>query len=78
MGKLKVRAKKSKKESNPAVNADLMDKPAETKPSYRVESIDNGWIITKEWTDKDGRWRTQKKFMEENPLEKDVMDEEDD
>lgn len=71
MAKIKVRAKKRstpEKESQP-----LMEKAPETKPSYNVKPIDNGWIVRKEWTDKEGRWQSKEKFMEHNPLEDDVM-----
>jgi hypothetical protein len=39
-----------------------------TKPSFSVEPIENGWILSKSYTDKDGKWCNERKYVEENPL----------
>lgn len=40
--------------------------------SWRIEEIENGYIVTKEWYEdsKNGNsWKTKKYFTDENPLE---------
>lgn len=38
------------------------------KPTFRVESIENGFIVSKSWSDDKGYHET-KKYSETNPLE---------
>jgi len=40
----------------------------ETKPTFSVEPIDNGWILSKSYTDKNGKWCNERKYVDDNPL----------
>lgn len=73
---LKIRVKSGKKKSSDSEDSVVKSIPgsSQTKPSYNIEPIDNGWLVRKSWTDKDGRWQERKKFLEENPLDKEAMD----
>lgn len=42
--------------------------------NWRVEEIENGYLVTKEWEEKEkgkdwGDWKSKKYFTEKNPLE---------
>lgn len=58
---------KTKKKSV-AMDTSIPSKSPETKPSFNVEPIDNGWILTKSWCDKTGRYCSEKRYVDENPL----------
>lgn len=45
-----------------------------TDISWRIEEIENGYIVTKEWYEKEkgkdtSSWKTKKYFTDDNPLE---------
>ena len=44
-----------------------------TDISWKIEEIENGYIVTKEWYEKskngDSNWKTKKYFTDDNPLE---------
>lgn len=60
MAKIKTNLKK---------DSPMVEKSPETKPRYSVEEIENGYIVEKSWTNKDGRYCCTKTYYEENPLE---------
>ncbi len=72
---LKARVKKRKYASDSEVKSAIGAQPS--KPRYEVEAISNGWIVTKTWTDKEGMYKCEKVYHEENPFEKDPMKSED-
>ena len=39
-----------------------------TKPSFSVEPIDNGWILSKSYSDKNGKWCNERRYVDDNPL----------
>ncbi len=62
-----VSTNKSKNKEYKMTTATPVKSPA-TKPSFNVEPIDNGWILSKSWCDKDGKYCNEKRYVDENPL----------
>ncbi len=54
-----------------------MDTPVkspETKPSFEVRPIKNGFLVRKTWTDKEGRYQNEESYSETNPFEESTED----
>ena len=65
---IKIKTNKSKQKKTVSATGS-----AKEKPTYNVESIENGFIVTKSWTDEKGMYQTKKRYHETNPLEKDIV-----
>lgn len=65
-----IKTNKSKTKTKALVmDASTPVKPKERPPSWEVRPIDNGFIIHKSWTDKNGDYQREEMFSPENPLE---------
>ena len=42
------------------------------QPSFSIDTISNGFIVSKSWTDENGKWHNERSFSETNPLEIEV------
>jgi hypothetical protein len=66
---MKVKAGSSKKKKA-VKKSDIKSVSEPSKDmSVRVEKIENGYIVSKSGSDKDGKWFEKKVFSETNPLE---------
>lgn len=45
-----------------------------SKPSFSVEAIENGFVISKSWNDENGHWHNERNFSEKNPLDVEITD----
>lgn len=66
---MKIKTNASKKKSS---SSDKNDNPkvqnTETNPSYNVRQISNGWVASKSWSDKDGKYHSEEIYYKENPI----------
>jgi hypothetical protein len=67
---MKVKTNLKKKKSSSSTKSDSSPSVKREKPSYNVEEISNGWIVTKSWTNKDGMYQSEKIYHADNPIDK--------
>lgn len=66
------KAKKDDKSYDKEKLSTSTEKSPATKASFSVEPIENGFIVSKSWTDENGHWQNKRHFCEENPLELEI------
>lgn len=66
---MKVSSNKSKNKSKTVKTTRDTVSNYQTKPRFSVEPIKNGFLVEKSWTDKDGRYNSEKNYSETNPLD---------
>lgn len=72
---MKITSNKTSKKTDKAEKSETikMDtKPEKTKPtpaSFNVDPIENGFVVSKSWTDDEGRWQSKKTYFKENPID---------
>lgn len=71
--------KSSKKEKKAESDSEIKfstspGKAYEEKASFNVRAIKNGFLVSKSWTDKEGRYQSEESYSEKNPLEIEITD----
>jgi len=69
MGTIKTNKAKNKGKS---VKSDANDNKkvpnTEHNPRYNIRQISNGWLSSKSWSDKDGKYHEEEIYHKENPI----------
>lgn len=73
---MKVKTNKSK--SSPKVKSNSGSVSMESKPRTSIEEIENGFIVEKTYTDKNGKYCCEKTYYKEDPLKGSDVDEDED
>lgn len=72
---MKVKTNKSANKSDKKevkLDTSSPTKSPATPPSFSIETIKNGFIVSKSWNDDKGHWHNEREFRETNPLEVEV------
>lgn len=63
---VRTNAKKKKSEKDPHDNPGI--KNTESNVSINVKEISNGFIVSKSWSDKDGKYHSEEVYHKDNPI----------
>lgn len=77
----KIKTNKARKESKTvkATSPDNKSIPnTENNPRYSIRQISNGWLVSKNWSDKDGKYHEEEIYHKEKPDGLDAMTDESD
>lgn len=77
MAKIKTnKAKKEAKTVKSTSSPDIKSIPnTENNPRYDIRQISNGWLVSKSWNDKDGKYHSEEIYHKEKPGGLDALEE---
>lgn len=70
---LKIKTNVSSKSDKASSNDNPGVKNTENNASYSIRQISNGWLVSKSWNDKDGKYHSEEVYHDKKPINESVL-----